>query len=80
MALEIISRSEAQAKHLRHYFTGKPCKRGHIDIRYVTSRACVVCSLENARRRYEDDPEIKNKAKIRVKKPMLPIHKNIELK
>jgi hypothetical protein len=32
---EIISRAEAKARGLTRYFTGKPCKYGHIAERYV---------------------------------------------
>lgn len=33
----------------KYYFTGKPCKRGHIAKRFVTSRSCVDCSYEKNR-------------------------------
>jgi 5-methylcytosine-specific restriction endonuclease McrA len=29
------------------YFTGEPCRRGHIDNIYISSRLCVSCSREN---------------------------------
>jgi hypothetical protein len=34
-AYEIISRKEAKAAGLTRYFTGKPCKRGHVVERRV---------------------------------------------
>ena len=43
-AMEVISIDEARAKGLRHYYTGKPCKRGHIAARTVCNRACVACA------------------------------------
>ena len=39
-----ISRAQAKAQGLKYYFTGKPCKHGHISIRYVRGQ-CVGCSL-----------------------------------
>jgi hypothetical protein len=33
---EIIVRKEALAKGLKGFFTGKPCKRGHVVERRVT--------------------------------------------
>ena len=30
------------------YFTGRPCRRGHIAERYAASRRCVECARENA--------------------------------
>jgi hypothetical protein len=38
-----ISRNDAQARGLRKFFTGKPCKNGHIAERYVQNGTCVQC-------------------------------------
>lgn len=40
--MEIISRKEAVERGLPKYFTGKPCRRGHIATRY-TAGACTKC-------------------------------------
>ena len=32
-----------------NYFTGKPCKRGHIDIRNAKTGRCLSCQREDAR-------------------------------
>lgn len=48
--LNIISRKEALEKGLTHYFTGKPCKYGHIAPRYVTSLGCRACMLSDEKR------------------------------
>lgn len=29
---------------LKRYFTGKPCPRGHVAERFVSTKACVVCA------------------------------------
>jgi len=42
--MEIISRKEAKSQGLKRYFTGKPCKRGHICERYLSNR-CIECVL-----------------------------------
>jgi hypothetical protein len=44
----IISRDEARARGLKRFFTGRPCKRGHIAERYVGSRGCVECDRAHA--------------------------------
>lgn len=44
--MEVISRAEALASGRTHYFTGKPCKRGHIAKRFVTSHGCAECRGE----------------------------------
>jgi 5-methylcytosine-specific restriction endonuclease McrA len=50
--METISRSDALARGLLHYFTGKPCKRGHIDQRFVVGRYCAACNRENVSAAY----------------------------
>lgn len=37
------TREGAKAINSIHYFTGKPCKNGHIDIRYAANFHCVTC-------------------------------------
>jgi hypothetical protein len=40
--MEIISRSEARARGLTHFFTGEKCKRaGHASKRFTSNGACV---------------------------------------
>jgi 5-methylcytosine-specific restriction endonuclease McrA len=41
--MEIVSRSEAKAMGLKQYFTGKPCKHGHIATRFTSKGTCSVC-------------------------------------
>jgi 5-methylcytosine-specific restriction endonuclease McrA len=38
------TKTEAKALGLKYYFTGKPCSRGHIAARYVSSWGCTECS------------------------------------
>lgn len=35
------------------YFTGKPCKRGHISERYMASKGCVECTKENRSQQWQ---------------------------
>ena len=42
--MDIIARKDALAQGLTHYFTGKPCKRGHLAVRYASTKSCVECS------------------------------------
>lgn len=41
----------------KRYFTGKPCKRGHIAERHVTGGACVECKREAMREWRAKNPE-----------------------
>ena len=40
---KVISRSEALEKNLKYYYTGKPCKYGHVAEYLTSSFACSVC-------------------------------------
>lgn len=42
--IEKISRKDAIERNLKRYFTGNPCKYGHVKERIVSSRICVECS------------------------------------
>jgi len=43
MPSAIISRKAAFAQGLVRYFTGTPCKQGHIAERYVSTGSCIEC-------------------------------------
>lgn len=42
----VISRDQATLEGLSKYFTGCPCKRGHVTLRRVCDRSCVACVYE----------------------------------
>ena len=41
--LKIITREDAKRMGQKWYFTGEPCKYGHVDKRYVKSGICYAC-------------------------------------
>jgi 5-methylcytosine-specific restriction endonuclease McrA len=43
------SKAEARAQGLKTYFTGKPCKRGHLEERWVSDGSCRACRNTQAR-------------------------------
>jgi hypothetical protein len=47
--MKIVSKKEAIEKKLNKYFTGKSCKNGHVDYRYVKDNNCKTCKVENFR-------------------------------
>lgn len=53
----IISRKDAKALGLQHYYTGIPCKHGHIDLRYTDNLTCSECIRQKARKRKAENPE-----------------------
>lgn len=51
-ARAIVTRAEAKALGLERYWTGQPCKHGHLSERYVKNFACCECNLKTCRDRY----------------------------
>jgi hypothetical protein len=45
--MKVISRQEALARGLTHFYTGKPCIRGHDAKRYASNKRCVTCANEH---------------------------------
>lgn len=45
--MDVISRDAALSAGLKHYFTGVPCHRGHVDKRFVGGKGCFSCLYEN---------------------------------
>lgn len=43
-----ISRAEALRQGFKYYFTGKPCKNGHVSERYTKRSTCLQCNREQA--------------------------------
>ncbi len=54
---EITTREEAKAKGLKHYFTGKPCKHGHVSRRFTSNGICTSCNLESHMRFATKNPD-----------------------
>ena len=55
--MDIISRKEAKEQGLKRYFTGKPCKRGHVSERATQNKGCLECDRERKRAWREANPE-----------------------
>lgn len=50
--MKLITCKRASELGLSHYFTGKPCKNGHIAPRHVTNRTCMECAKKDASLNY----------------------------
>jgi hypothetical protein len=55
--VNILTRKDAKRLGLKRYFTGRPCRRGHIAERYVSTKTCVECSALQSRQWVIDNPE-----------------------
>lgn len=71
---KIISRIEARERGLTRYYTGKPCKHGHISSRFSSSCTCVLCfniaqrkklRKSNAERKRKYRQKYVNKARVK---------------
>lgn len=52
-----ITRKEARDRGLRRYFTGKPCKNGHLSERHTSNTHCLACRMEAERKWRAVNPE-----------------------
>lgn len=51
---EIISKQQAIAAGLKYYFTGKPCKHGHLAEKYTNGSNCKVCHQQKVEERNKE--------------------------
>lgn len=54
--MDIITRSEAKAQHLTAYYTGEPCKHGHVALRNTKDGGCYECCRARSEARREKHP------------------------
>lgn len=57
MAGQIIGRKEASTLGLKQYFTGIPCKRGHVSHRFVVNGNCLDCQNSKLKEWYAKNSE-----------------------
>lgn len=48
------TRKEAKEQQSIHYFTGLPCKHGHVAKRLTTNGCCVICSTNRSVKAYHE--------------------------
>jgi hypothetical protein len=52
-----ISREQAKTQGIKWYFTGIPCKHGHIDVRQLVNQCCRTCGNKRLREAYAKNPQ-----------------------
>lgn len=55
--MEIIVRKEAIQLGYERYYTGKPCKHGHISQRFTKTRICIECNRIQSKDWYNQNTE-----------------------
>ncbi len=83
--LKIILKEEAKQLNQKWYFTGKPCKYGHVDKRYLNTGVCYGCKRKSNKECNTRHPEtfkkicerdyIKNKSK-KIKRGKIWVENN----
>lgn len=64
--MQIVTRAQARASGLKRYFTGTPCKHGHIAERLVVNGSCYECTrLKHFKEYHANIEEERRKKKIR---------------
>jgi len=56
--MKIVTRQEAIKLGLTRYFTGKPCKWGHVSERRTSPPVCVACDRESSRKWRAENKDI----------------------
>jgi hypothetical protein len=68
--LRLLSRKEAKQNGKYLYYTGQPCKHGHIAERYTNNAMCTVCSKKYSAEQVES-PETKRARYLRNRDSLL---------
>lgn len=63
--MEILTKKQAEARKLHKYFTGRPCNKGHLTLRYSNTGACIACIATYARERREQAKRIWVRVELR---------------
>lgn len=56
----VIAREDAYDRGLRRFYTGEPCKKGHVAERYVVNGACIECQNWRGKRESRKGPQGRN--------------------
>lgn len=60
--MEIVDRATAKSRGLLRYYTGVPCKHGHVSERYTSAANCIECTVLGLKAYYSKDPKRRNKS------------------
>jgi len=66
-AVQFSTRASARAAGAITYFTGKPCKNGHVSGRYTASANCVSCQIIREAARFKVKSAAKKKSGVSLR-------------
>ena len=55
-----LSKIDAKNQGLKTYYTGIPCKAGHLSVRYTNCSTCSSCAKENASKRWASSEDVRD--------------------
>jgi hypothetical protein len=55
--MKLTSRAQAKEQNLTRYFTGKPCRHGHVAERLVVNGTCYECTKQRVQKWQKENPE-----------------------
>lgn len=58
MTKTLITRDDARAAGRKRFYTGVPCKYGHVDERLVSNGGCATC-LRISKQKMPEQPEVR---------------------
>ena len=61
--MQIVSRAEALTQKLKKYFTGKPCKHGHIAERWIDGH-CTVCHVRTMANSFQNTKDARKAIRL----------------
>ncbi len=76
----IVTLQEAVSNGLDRYYTGKPCKRGHVSSRRTSTRACIDCSKMETAKRQELYPDRNKIYREQNRERLKPLRASAEAK
>ena len=67
---ELIPLARAKAEGLTHYFTGRPCSKGHVALRFTSARKCVACQVAQSKESAAKPAALARKRQYRQLNPL----------
>jgi hypothetical protein len=55
--VNLLTHSQAKTTGMKYFFTGVPCKNGHVDKRSVANRTCYSCQLQKSQTFRDKNPD-----------------------
>lgn len=74
--LHIISKHQAKSLGMKRYFTGKPCKHGHVCERLISSGDCIECKKISKKKDYHSNKEKHREAQRRYYYSNISYHRD----